>query len=107
MENRPWGIAWWVCGLRRDRQVHGHTGVDIEPVVGLGLVYIVSDTAAGRAPAGFLFAERPEVVATVSGKVASLHIKPNQYWWPAILPCGNSAYFVFTRDFIARLMIMH
>jgi len=68
------------CGLRKDRQVHRHTGIDIDLVVGLGLVHVVSDTALerGTPSAGFLLAERPEVVTTVSGKVVPLDIRGNQ-----------------------------
>ena len=68
------------CGLRKDRQEHRHTGVDIDLVVGLGLVHVVSDTALERGTplAGLLLAERPEVIATVSSKVVPLYIKRNQ-----------------------------
>jgi len=68
-------IAMETCGSSKYRQEHGHTCADVERLVGLGLVHVVSDTEETWGPVEFLFAERPEVCATVNGKVVPLCIK--------------------------------
>lgn len=62
-----------------DSQVHGDTGVDIESVVRLGLVHIVSKAVLGISVGKFLVTERPQIEAAMSSEEVELFMKPSQW----------------------------